>query len=424
MTDSIICPKCGTSMRKGSTFCLKCGTPLAGDSKSFVDTSEAEDMSEIGSEDTFEKDEGDVVLPELDDWGTQEDETDTLNEETMVSLSEAASMMSESPLEEEVEVAPSDELSWDEESLLSRTPKTESDDEKLTETSPDTKEKIPVSPNSSWETPNEYSPEIKVGMPFQEVAPPKVVDSDMVALPEKDVMAHLFPDEQDAPTREAVSHLFPHGRGETTKDFVDIVVGKPKRIGADISPSYLETPTCTECGHTTGSDSFEYPPAVYEVMGKARLNHGLDLMKDNEHEKAIEQFEIAKKLFEHADLSKWVDEATKRVDEGYDAMAEHHYIQGENHLKEKQFEWAVVQFKKARELYMFSTDAKKRAKCSERARDAYEEWGRILESEGDQQAKEGNTREALATYTEAAEKYREADAPKRIQGLEKKIRKA
>jgi Flp pilus assembly protein TadD len=83
-----------------------------------------------------------------------------------------------------------------------------------------------------------------------------------------------------------------------------------------------------------------------------------------------------------------------------------------------------VQFRKARELYMFSTDAKKRAKCSEKVRDSYAGWGKLLEDEGDALAKSGNTRDALLKYQEAAAKYREAGAKKKLKGLDKKIRKA
>ncbi len=259
-------------------------------------------------------------------------------------------------------------------------------------------------------------------MPFKEVSPPKVIDAETREVTE--AREHLITEAPDEPTREAVTHLFPHGRGDTTSDFIENIVGKPKKIGAEISPALLETPTCPECGATVGSDSFEYPSYVYEAMGKARMDYGAQLMKELDHENAIEQFEIAKKLFEHGDINKMVEEATKHVDDGYDAMAEHHFIQGENHLKEKQYEWAVVQFKKARELYMFSTDAKKRAKCSQRARDAYEEWGKDLEDEGDQLSKAGQTRDALAKYSGAAEKYREAENPKKLRGLEKKIKKA
>ncbi|MCK5238804.1 MAG: zinc-ribbon domain-containing protein, partial [Candidatus Thorarchaeota archaeon] len=30
MTDVITCPNCKTSLRKGSTFCMKCGTAVNG----------------------------------------------------------------------------------------------------------------------------------------------------------------------------------------------------------------------------------------------------------------------------------------------------------------------------------------------------------------------------------------------------------
>jgi hypothetical protein len=109
---------------------------------------------------------------------------------------------------------------------------------------------------------------------------------------------------------------------------------------------------------------------------------------------------------------------------GYDAMAKFHYDEAESRLGEGDFEWAVVQFKKARELYMFTTDTKKRARCAERAREAFVLWGKALESEGDKLAKSGKTREALAKYQEAAAKFREGGDSKKLKGLDRKIRKA
>jgi tetratricopeptide (TPR) repeat protein len=159
-------------------------------------------------------------------------------------------------------------------------------------------------------------------------------------------------------------------------------------------------------------------------MGRARLDYGMLKLKDNEHENAIECFEMAKRLFEKAGNAKMVEESTRRADEGYDAIAESHIVQGERHLKSGEFEWAVVQFKKAREFYMFSTDAKKRARCAERIRECYSGWGRELEAEGDSLAKSGQSRDALAKYKEAAEKFREGEDPKKLAGLERKIRKA
>jgi tetratricopeptide (TPR) repeat protein len=186
----------------------------------------------------------------------------------------------------------------------------------------------------------------------------------------------------------------------------------------------LETPSCPKCGAAITRDEFDYPPYVYDAMGRARLDYGMLKLKDNEHENAIECFEMAKRLFEKAGNAKMVEESTRRADEGYDAIAESHIVQGERHLKSGEFEWAVVQFKKAREFYMFSTDAKKRARCAERIRECYSGWGRELEAEGDSLAKSGQSRDALAKYKEAAEKFREGEDPKKLAGLERKIRKA
>ena len=276
----------------------------------------------------------------------------------------------------------------------------------------------------SWE---EGVEGIKVGMPFKEVEPPRVFDEE-VPITTEEALEHLFPEgapkEIQAEAREAVEHLFPEGRGSTTTSFIDVVVGKPSRVGLKGPLQELETPVCPNCGVALSSDEFEYPPYVFEAMGKARLERGEQHLQENEHEKAIESFEIAKMLFERAGNEKGVAESVKRVDVGYDEMAKFHFDQGESHMKVNEYEWAIVQFRKARELYMFSTDAKKRARCSERVREAYVEWGKDLESQGDQLAKQGNSRDALAKYQEAAAKFREGEETKRLRGLEKKIRKA
>ncbi len=428
MSEFVSCPKCGTHLRKGSTFCLKCGTKLTGTETPVMKTEVNE--SEVAIDDATE---GDVSLPEIEEWGKTPDDRDDLMRETMNVLEDSKNLFDSSGDEKPVEVPPEEELSWKTDLEIDEGAE---DVELAPSIIEDEPEELPIEEPShveepkltsrdlSWDSPEEFSSEIKEGMPFKEVAPPKVIDADILEVTHDEVMEHIFTEAPDNETREAVTHLFPKGRGETTTDFIDIAVGKPKRIGADISPAILEAPTCPDCGTVMGSDSFEYPPYVYEAMGKARLEEGARLMANNEHEKAIEQFEIAKKLFEHGGLSKLVEEATKHVDAGYDGMAEHHYIQAENHLREKQYEWAIVQFKKARELYMFSTDESKRARCAQKTRDTYEEWGKNLESDGDKLAKSGQTREALAKYTESAEKYREAVVPKRLRGLEKKIRNA
>ena len=159
-------------------------------------------------------------------------------------------------------------------------------------------------------------------------------------------------------------------------------------------------------------------------MGKARVEAGIEKLKNNDHEEAIELFEKGKILYERAEDSKSAQECVKLTDRGYEAMAESHYLQGEKHLKEHEFEWAIVQFKKAREIYMFTTDSKKRGKSAQKARDCYIDWGKLLEHEGDELAKRGESRDALVKYQQAAEKFKDGDEPKKLRGLEKKIRKA
>jgi hypothetical protein len=261
--------------------------------------------------------------------------------------------------------------------------------------------------------------DVKEGMPFKEVEPPQVVDFST-----QEALEHLFPDQRVEETREAVSHLFPDGRGHTGQDFIDVVVGKPKKVDIKEPMPELEEPACPGCGSALAADGFVYPPYVFAAMGKARLEAGEARLKEKLHEKAIESFEMAMKLFDRAGNGKMVADARKKVDEGYDAMANEHFLQGENHRKVKEYEWAIVQFKKARELYMLTTDPKMRSKCAEKARECYVEWGRALESEGDKFAKSGMTRDALASYQDAAKKYREGDAHKKLKDLEKKIMKA
>jgi hypothetical protein len=278
----------------------------------------------------------------------------------------------------------------------------------------------------AWEYPivkEIESSDVKEGNPFQEVAPPKVT-AEAPTISDTEPRQHGEQIKKPPSTKAAVAHLFPEGRGVTSRDFIDAVVGKPTKIGTAIPMPELEAPSCPKCGAVINQDEFEYPPYVYDAMGRARLEFGMAKLKDNEHESAIESFEMAKKLFEKAGDSKMVEESTRRADEGYDAMAESHFVQGERHLKSGEFEWAVVQFKKAREFYMFSTDAKKRARCSERARECYGAWGREIETEADSLAKSGQTRESLLKYKEAAEKFREAGDARKLAALDKKIRKA
>jgi hypothetical protein len=376
------------------------------------------------------------------------DESEMLDEpEKVASLDD--SVFDEAPSETsvattEAEVLPpmEDDLSWEEEGMPEATPEPVEEDLSLVEETSEiaTEEGPPLLPiaeakeetgvpegrstDMSWE---EGVDEVKEGMPFTEIEPPRVYTEE-VPVSTEEALEHLFPEGAPKEIREeakqAVEHLFPEGRGTTTTTFIDVVVGKPSKVGLKGPLKELETPVCPNCGIALSADEFEYPEYVFDAMGKARLEHGTHHLNENEHEKAIESFEIAKMLFERAGNEKGVAESTKRVDFGYDAMAKFHFDQGDNHMKVHEFEWAVVQFRKARELYMFSTDAKKRARCSEKVREAYIEWGKELETQGDQLAKQSNTRDALSKYQEAAAKYREGDDKKKLKGLEKKIRKA
>jgi hypothetical protein len=366
-----------------------------------------------------ETNDNDDVLPSIEESGLDE-----------VESVEPAQVLSESPPAE-------DELSWEEppvpaasapapvEEELSWDDTVEAapaEDLSLIEASPaEVADPEGRSTDLVWE-----DDEIKVGMPFKEVAPPRVYEED-VPVTTEEALDHLFPDgvptEVREETKEAVEHLFPEGRGSTTTTFIDVVVGKPSKIGPS-SLKEIQIPACPNCGIDLSSDDFEYPAYVFDAMGRARLEYGTFHLKENEHEKAIESFEMAKMFFEKSGNEKAVQECVKRVDIGYDAMARFHFDQGENHLKVHEYEWAVVQFRKARELYMFSTDAKKRASCTEKVRESYIEWGKYLETEGDRLSKEERSRDALAKYQEAAGKYREGESKKRLKGLDKKIRKA
>ncbi len=403
MSANIQCPECGSKLRKGSTFCINCGHKIP---------------------ENLELDESSA---QLDNDALVDEELPSLEDSVLDDLQEPSTLETPSPEPETQEIQQPEELTWDEEisappaeekplpepnPVVTEAPPTESVVE--TETSvPDASEDL------SWEE------GIKEGMPFKEVAPPRVVgDADDMGVSTDDAIAHLFPEMEDDATREAVTHLFPEGRGSTNTSFIDVVVGKPCKISVKTPLSELEHPTCPNCGVVITSDDFEYPAYVFDAMGKARSDYADKLLKENEHEKAIEYYEMAKMLFEKSGNEKNIAEATRRIDLGYDAMAQFHYDEAEALMKEGNFEWAVVQFKKARELYMFTTDAKKRARCAAKAREAYVEWGKRLEGEGDQLAKDGETRDALTKYQEAAAKYREGGDTKRLRGLDKKIRKA
>jgi hypothetical protein len=382
------------------------------------------------------------TLEEPIEWGELDEQMSELNEskepasvedglDTLPSLDESElpeivepQTKSIEPVVEPAMSTHNEELSWEaDESLIEAEATPPTTEDVVSEIPEDTSKVEEDDADLSWDDSTIESEEIKEGMPFVEIEPPRVLTEAPMGETEA-ALAHLFPEGMDSSTIDAVQHLFPEGRRATGKDFVNRVVGKPSRIGIATPMPELDTAECAGCGGIVTGDEFDYPGYVYEAMGKARIEAGDARLKELEHETSIEYYEMAKRLYERAGNVKMVDECEKRVDYGYDQMAETHYAQGENHIKAHEFEWAIVQFKKARELYMFTTHAKKRAKCSERARESYVEWGKAIESEGDQLVKNGKSREALEKYRQAAEKYKEGDDTKKLKGLDKKIKKA
>jgi len=416
MSDTLKCPKCGKNVRKGSTFCMGCGARLEGNLTALEKEETLEgtlpDMEDELSPETSGPEEDSAVLPDLDDSTlppvTHETDTHEPNDQ---------------------------KFSWDSEALddnpistsSSRYDSIQIEEEDETDTPSEEPEvKSSEKASLSWDVgqiEERESSDVKEGMPFKEVAPPKVFSYDLEDV-NQDAIRHVLPEEEDA-TLDAVAHLFPSGRGMTSSDFIDVVVGKPEKVTLKQPLQELKLAACPNCGTALNEEEdFQYPPFVFEAMGKARIEFGEKKLEENDHKRAIEEFEKAKVFFEQANNEKLVDEAMKKIDEGYDRMAKYHYDQAEQHAKDGQFEWAIVQYKKAREHYMLTSDTKMRSKCAEKARDLYVEWGKSLESEGDNLAKSGQTREALEYYRKAAEKYREGDDSKKLSGLEKKIRKA
>ncbi len=417
VADINFCPECGARVGKGSTHCMTCGTRLGPQEEAKEESpKEGGDTTQLNPELEALKSKMTNMLADGDSLEVTREEGDELDilppleESDLEPLTEEPEELHDEGTDQEVtDMA----LSWEVDDIRSDEDESAKsmDEESLT-----------------WEAPEDrvITPDdVKVGNPFIEVEPPDIVeDGRCEESSMSEARDHLFPHGECEDPTDTVAHLFPSGRGVTSKEFIDVIVGKPERIGIDEPMKELKTPSCPSCGAAITGDGFDYPDYVFEAMGKARIEHGEELLEANEHEKAIESFEMAKKLFERANYEKAVDDARKKIDDGYEAMAEFHYDQAEEHKKEDEFEWAIVQYKKAREIYMFTTNAKMRGKCAEKVRECYSDWGKLIESEGDDLVKKGMSRDALALYQEAAEKFRLGDDQKRLRGLEKKIRKA
>ncbi|MGY5877050.1 MAG: zinc-ribbon domain-containing protein [Candidatus Thorarchaeota archaeon] len=416
------CPKCGKKVGKGSTFCIGCGTRIEGSHASVTVTSDdhavlpdIDEKLDYGSiEDT---DGDDVTLPDVDESELPGDPGIDIVEGSSGRYAEMAVEENEGVVDEPI----ARETVYAEMGEIEPPRVTDSGPEI---TVPEMRDVVP--PTMSWddEIEERSSDEVKEGMPFVEVEPPKVLSYDMDTMMTEEAILHVLP-EADRSTTDAVAHLFPEGRGTTSPDFIDAVVGKPRKIAPTKPLRELHLADCPGCGMAlTEDEDFEYPQYVYDAMGKARVEFGDKKIVENDHERAIEEYEKAKLLFERSGNVKNIDEAIKRIDEGYEKMAGYHFDQAELHLKESEFEWAIVQYKKARELYMLTTDSRMKVKCAQKVRDCFADWGRAIETEGDMYSKQGRSRDALDLYRQAAEKYRQGDATSKLKGLDKKIRKA
>ncbi|TXT55157.1 MAG: hypothetical protein BAJATHORv1_40066 [Candidatus Thorarchaeota archaeon] len=428
MSPSIICPECGQKIGMGSTFCIKCGARIPEDVEPVADTKPYEEPELSNEEIEFDEQDEELMAEALAFF--EDDPTSSPTEEKMDSgaelpeipddllgIEEESDLPDDIPLDEPTTPATADELKWEvEDSVEELGGLKEIEPPRVSDTPPDfvVKEYEESPADMTWD---EVESDVKEGMPFDEVEPPKVVD-----VPEA-TPSHLFTDKEEDKTRDAVAHLFPEGRG-VSRDFIDVVVGKPDRVRIEEPMKELDTPSCPNCGISLTGDEFEYPPYVYEAMGQARIEAGERHLEEREYEESIESFEKAKKLYERANNEKMIEDCTQLIDKGYGEMAQDHYDLAERHQKSGEYEWAIVQYRKAREIFMFTTDAKKRAKCAEKVRESYRDWGKELESEGDTFSKKGDSRGALKKYKQAAEKYKLGDEHKRLGKLEKKIMRA
>ena len=431
MSDHITCPHCGNQLAKGSTFCLNCGNRVPDEMRTLTSPSDSLSWDEPA---TSTSPQPEATAAEVEVPASTPSEDDEPYELPPVELSWDDV---ESPVETSAESSPEPTLESPplipiDDTIPTATPEMSSFEietpEQVTEPTTHTPSSPPlrpiddtIPPKASDMSLEDFAKATEIsldGDPFKEIEPPVAAED----MPFEEVEPPLVVDETT--TDDAITHLFPEGCSETTPDFIDAVVGEAKRITISTPMTELDTPNCPNCGEVLTGDEYQYPAYVYSAMGRARLDSGLELLEKHEHEVAIESFEKAKKLFERADDQKMIDIVVRKIDEGYDAMGHAHYGLGERHIRDGEFEWAIVQFRKAREIYLLSTDKKLRTKCAERIRLAFLMWGKSLEDEADILSKQGDIRTALERYKQAAEKYRDGGDKKKLKGLEKKIRKA
>ncbi len=433
----LTCPKCGARLAKGSTFCIRCGTrlkdaspqpepPIHGMHKA---DSQHEETSEIfpsllpeSPQELVQKtNDENLELPDVDDTQLPDIEESSGPEIRIVGKHSGGTQPRELSSTESTSVSTPKPAQTETTSTHGGFREIEPP-KVITDREPEIKVRIIDEPPSIHvrETVVHTDDEPVSSRPV----PPTPISTSTTPSAATSTRPETRTAEKETPPVEAAfEHLFPKGRGETSDDFIEAVVGTQERIAVTKPLIERESPMCPNCGTIVTSDGFEYPPYVFEAMARARLESGEHLLKEEKFEDAIECFEKAKLLAQSAKNEKLIETCNKGIDEGYESMAASHFALGEKHLKAHEFEWAIVQFKKARQIYMFTTRSKMRAKCAEKVRECYFVWGKTIEEEGDRLAKAGRTREALVKYQEAAEKYRQSGDDRRLRGLEKKIRK-
>jgi uncharacterized Zn finger protein (UPF0148 family) len=242
MEGHIVCPECGTGLRVGSTFCLKCGHKMEKNAEHSTAESvesdiqpQTETLGEPIEWGELDEQMSEITDPKESDESNDGSYTSTAVEEgidTLPSLDESELPEITEPQTEVIEPVAEpalstqdDELSWEaDESLISAEPSPTTMEDTVSEVPEDTSMHEETESDLSWDDSPIESEEIKEGMPFVEIEPPRVLTEAPMGETEA-ALAHLFPEGMDSSTIDAVQHLFPEGRRATGKDFVNRVVG-------------------------------------------------------------------------------------------------------------------------------------------------------------------------------------------------------
>ena len=210
----------------------------------------------------------------------------------------------------------------------------------------------------------------------------------------------------------------------TEKEDIEFEIEEPTEEEIPLAAaSVTSTITCPKCGHIYTPDNFEYPEYVYAAMGRARMEAAIELIKEKRYTEAIELLNKAKKIYEHANIEDGIKNTIEKINESYISMGEIYRKQGEQLLKQKQYEDAIVQFNYARSYYI-KADAEKRVNSMDnKIQETYQKLGEELQKEAEQEVKQGNNKIALALYQKAINIYLKINETKKIKEIEKKMKK-